>query len=60
MAVILENKDDLQRDMYHLKEIGEACNVEISREKPKIMGFRGNNPVRSKIVVLGKNTGTSI
>lgn len=50
-AVIANNEDCLQFSIFKLSQILEKYNMRISTNKTKVMAFRGQEPVRSKIVL---------
>ncbi|KAJ4439022.1 hypothetical protein ANN_14978 [Periplaneta americana] len=50
-AVIAQTEDALQRAIYNLQIIASDFNMEISKEKTKVMAFSGENPIPSKIMI---------
>lgn len=54
VVLIQETEDDLQRSIHHLHQICQNYNIEISKEKTKVMANWGKIPIRSKIVVDDK------
>ena len=50
--VIMQKREkDLQLAVFHLSPICKEYNLRISTHKTKDMGFRGKNPIRSKIII---------
>jgi len=52
-VVIQDSEDKLQKSVYILNQICKDYNLKISRDKTKIMAFKGKHLVRSKIEIDG-------
>lgn len=50
-VIIAKTEDALQRAIYNLQIIASDFNMEISKEKTKVMAFSGENPIPSKIMI---------
>lgn len=54
-VVIADKKEDVQKKIHLLKQIGNEFDMEISTHKTKTMAFRGREHVRTKIVTGRKS-----
>jgi transcription initiation factor TFIIIB Brf1 subunit/transcription initiation factor TFIIB len=53
-VIIADREDKLQRAAQKLNQIIAECGLTISAQKTKSMTFRGQDPVRTKIVIDNK------
>jgi hypothetical protein len=54
-VIIPNTEDNLQKAAYKLKQIIPEHGLTISVQKTKLIAFRGQDPVKSKIVIDNKN-----
>ena len=53
--LLAKSENELQRMTHKLNILAKTYNFEISKEKTKVMAFRGPHPVRSKILLENKS-----
>ena len=53
LVVIKDSEDKLQKSLYILHQVSKDCNLKISTDKTKIIAFKGNHLVRSKVEIDG-------